>query len=234
LALDAFCEESEYPLDQAAVRERVGLPPVALVDVSPDEELSRYSLLQSRRVALDRVTDKQLLAIADRAARIGHATLSERAIREILARPALASSQAGPKVYMSLAKIALRRLRTDEALEWIARGRQESKSQKQPLEELVIWELEDLMLRVGNPNDPKLAELAATLWNYYRPKLPKLTAMIAGLLNHAQLPGPWNVAESGAPESESFAGAGVGGGGLWTPEAQTSGQPSKLWLPGQE
>jgi hypothetical protein len=31
-----------------------------------------------------------------------------------------------------------------------------------------------------------------------------------------------------------LAAAGVATSGLWTPEAETAGQPSKLWLPGQE
>jgi hypothetical protein len=234
LALDVFCEQSGYSLDQGPVRDRFGLPAVTPLDVAPDDSPVQFSILQLRRVPFDRLTDEQLVAVTNRITRLGHATLSERAIRAVLSRPAVVEKIDVPRLYMSLANLCRRRLHSDEALELITQGKREAKSRKQPLESLVLWELEELMLRARDPHDPLLAETAATLWNYYRPKLPNAAELITGVLNQLDLPGPWNVAGSGGPESESLTAAGVGAGGIWTPEAQAPGQTSKLWLPGQE
>jgi len=91
----------------------------------------------------------------------------------------------------------------------------------------------ELMLRAQHPDDPKITDLANGLWNYYLPKLPEIREIVMGVLNELSIPGPWNAA---APvgATEPLAAAGVGASSLWTPEAQTAGQPSKLWLPGQE
>ena len=97
-----------------------------------------------------------------------------------------------------------------------------------------LGEFEELVLRSRNPSDPQLATLAATLWNYYRPKLPKTEKLIHGILNELELPGPWNAIGAAGHESESLAAVGTPAEGIWTPGAETAGQPSKLWLPGQE
>lgn len=235
LALDVFCEQSGHTLDQAAVRDRLGIPSVTPLEVAPDEDPTHYSILQLRRVPFDRLTDEQLVPVSNRITRIGHSGMSYLVIKAVLARPTLVAKIDVTRLYMSLANLARRQFRSDEALEWLTQGKQEAKARKQPLEALVMWELEELMLRAKNPSDPKLSEVAATLWNYYRPKLPNAAELIVGMLNQLEIPGPWNAAGAAVGEAETLATAGAAaGGGLWTPEGQTPGQPSKLWLPGQE
>lgn len=234
LALDVFCEQSSYTLDQGEVRSRLGLPPVTPLDTAPDDDPTHYSILQLRRVPFDRLTDEQLVAVSNRITRLGHSGLSYQAIKAVLERETLVAKVDVTRLYMSLANLSRRQFRSDEALEWLTKGKQEAKSRKQPLEALVMWELEELMLRAKSPEDPKLAELAATLWNYYRPKLPNAAELIVGVLNQLAIPGPWNAAGAAAGEVESLATAGTTAGGIWTPEAQAPGQTSKLWLPGQE
>jgi hypothetical protein len=96
----------------------------------------------------------------------------------------------------------------------------------------MLFELEELGLRSRNPEDPAIPGLAASLWNYYRPKIPNSTEVIAGILNQFNVPGPWNVPEVAAGEADPLAAA-AAAGGIWTPEAESAGQPSKLWLPGE-
>jgi tetratricopeptide (TPR) repeat protein len=234
LALDVFCEQSGFTLDQNAVRHRLGLPDVPPLDIALDDDPVRFSILQLRRVPFDRLTDEQLVPIVNRITRLGHSGMSYRAIGAVLSRPSITEKTDVPQLYMSLASLARRQFRSDEALALIAKGKQEAKARKKPLEALVMWELEELMLRARNPDDPQLAELATTLWNYYRPKLPNAAELIVGILNQLELPGPWNAVEGAAAEREPLAAAGVPAGGIWTPAAETASQPSKLWLPGQE
>jgi len=67
-----------------------------------------------------------------------------------------------------------------------------------------------------------------------RSKIPEIRETVIGVLNELAIPGPWNGSMTPRDTVESLAGAGVGASGLWTPEAETGSQPSKLWLPGQE
>lgn len=233
LALDVYCEVSGYLLDQAEVLSRLGLPPAALLDVAPDGDVTKLSTLQLRRVPLDRLTDEQLVRIANRISRIGHLSLTYRAVQAVLSRPELTAKVDVSQLYMTLAKISRHKFRSEETLEWIAKGREAAKAGRKPLESLVMWELDELLLRSGDPDDPRVPELADTLWNYYRPKLPEAADFIVGVLNRLELPGPWNAGATGAGEPEPLAVA-AAGGGLWTPETQTpAGQPGSLWLPGQ-
>ena len=114
-------------------------------------------------------------------------------------------------------------------------GKQECKNRKLPLDALALWEVHELTLRSHRPDDPQNCATGRHLWNYYLPKIPEIRDVLSSVLNELSLPGPWNA--PGAAVStidQPLAAAAVGSTGLWTPEAQTAGQPSKLWLPGQE
>ncbi len=97
-----------------------------------------------------------------------------------------------------------------------------------------MWDIHELMVRSQRDDDPQVVQLANTLWNYFVPKLPEVREMVVGILNELAIPGPWNGTPQRMGATETLAGAGVGASGLWTPEAEATGQPSKLWLPGQE
>lgn len=232
VSFDAFCEKNNLSLDEDAVRTRLGLPAVMKTALGrgPDAELP--TLLRLRHTAVNELMDSQLVRCGEAVTQIGHSTLSATVVAEMLSRPSLADKIDVPGLCMFLSRVYTRRLDHEAALSWIVRGKQESRNRKQPLDAIAIWEIHELMLRAQRPDDPQIAQLANTLWNYYVPKLPEIREVVAGILNELPLAGPWN---AGAPvaAAESLAGAAVGSG-LWTPEAQTAGQPSKLWLPGQE
>lgn len=232
VAFDIFCDRAGYPLDQDAVRSRLGLPAIQALVLAEEVDVTQCSILQLRRVALPQLSDDQLMRISNRISRLGHRDLSYRAYVEVLSRSSLAGKIETPRLYMALANLSRQRLNRDEALSWIEKGKQEARARQYPLEQMVTWELEELLLRNEEPEDPHVAELANRLWNYYAPKLPEFREVISGLLTEIGLPGPWQGAGISAAGDSLAAGA-VTSGGLWTPEAQTAGQPSKLWLPGQ-
>jgi hypothetical protein len=232
VVLDIFCDRAGYPLDQDAVRSRLGLPEVQLIVPGEERDVSHFSILQIRRIAFGQLSDDQLMKITNRVARIGHRDLLYRAYNELLSRPALAEKVETPRIHMALANLSRQRLNREEALAWLAKGKQEARARQYPFEQLVTWELEELMLRDEEPGDPQIAELANRLWTYYVPKLPEFRDVIITLLSEISLPGPWQGAAVTGPQGEQLAAGAASSGGLWTPEAQTAGQPSKLWLPG--
>jgi len=232
--LDVFCEKNGIVFDEAAVRRRLELPLVAESPVPAGTFRRMFSILRLRHVALSQLTDDELALAADHAMRIGHSTLCCRILTAALDRPGLQDKLDTPRLCMYLSRVYARRLDIDAALTWAARGKEACKTRKQPLPDQAIWEIHELMIRANRPDDPQIAQLAATLWNYYVPKIPEIRETVVGVLNELSIPGPWNGSTTPLDTVESLAGAGVGASGLWTPEAETGSQPSKLWLPGQE
>jgi hypothetical protein len=232
--LDAFCEKNGLSIDEGAVRSRLGLAAISATPLRQDEIGGVPTLLRLRHTALGQLPDETLMRCADSVMQIGHSGLSSAVISELLSRSALQEKIDVPRLCMYLSRVCARRLDFETALAWIVRGKQESKNRKLPLDELALWEVHELMLRTQRPGDPEIAQLANTLWNYYLPKLPEIRDVVTGVLNELSLPGPWNAPSSPIMAAEPLAGAGVGSAGLWTPETQTAGEPSKLWLPGQE
>jgi hypothetical protein len=233
LALDVHCEQHGSTLDLAPLRARLGLPPQAMMELNANDEVGELSALELRRLPIDRLSDVQLTIAANRLSRLGHSGMTAIAVEALLSRPAILEKSDIPSMYRLLFQLALRRFDVEASLKWLSLGKQVARSEKRPLEELLSWEIEELALRTRNAEDPGIPELAATLWNYYRPKLPDGDRIIAGILNELRIPGPWSagsLVDSGMPLAEPVGAP----GGLWTPDAQPAGGPSKIWLPGQQ
>jgi hypothetical protein len=230
---DVFCEKNGIALDQAAVRSRLGLPAAVATQAAEGAIGPSMSLLGLRHRALSELSDQELAMAANHVMRLGHSTLCCTVVAQALDRPGLEDKLDVPKLCMFLLRIYAQRQDFDAALHWISRGKEASKARKQPLTEQALWEVQELMIRSQRPDDSQLNQIANTLWNYFIPKLPEVREMIVGVLNQLSIPGPWNSTPQ-LGETEPLATAGVAGSGLWTPDAETAGQPSKLWLPGHE
>jgi hypothetical protein len=156
-------------------------------------------------------------------------------IEAVLSRPSITEKIETSRLYMTLANLCRRSLRIDQALDFIDRGKQSARERKLPLDGMLAWEFEELLMRTTrDPNDPKITEIASSLWNYYRPKLPNAAGFITMMLNQLPFSGPWNSDGPMLAGSESMPDAGsTTPGGIWTPEAPAAASGSKLWLPGQ-
>lgn len=232
--LDIFCEKNGIALDQAAVRDRLGLPAVVSTPAAEGAIGPSMSLLGLRHRALSELSDPELAMAANHVMRLGHSVLCCTVVAEALGRPELLDKLDVPKLCMFLSRIYAQRQEFDAALQWITRGKEACKARKLPLTDQALWEVHELMIRSQRPDDPQLNQIANTLWNYFIPKLPEVREMVVGVLNELAIPGPWNGSSQLAGAIEPLAAAGVGSSALWTPEAESAGQPSKLWLPGQE
>lgn len=235
--LDVFCEKNGIPVDQAAVRSRMGLPAVVLTELdSPPAPGfgSALTLLSLRHCSIKKLSDQNLALAAEHTMVLGHGTLCCAVLTEALDRPSLEGKFDVPRTCMFVSRIYARRLDVEAALSWVVRGKEAAIARKLPLNDVALWEIHELMIRSQHESDPRVAEIAAKLWNYYVPKLPEIREMIVGVLNELSVPGPWNSPVQPIGATQPLAAAAVGSSGLWTPEGETAGQPSKLWLPGQE
>jgi tetratricopeptide (TPR) repeat protein len=239
LEFEVFCEANAVAVDQAAVRDRLGLPAVTYTEIqsAPDSERSfNPTLLAIRHYDVSNLEDGRIYQSAELALRLGHLPLMCKFMNEALGRPALAEKIDVAQISMIISRNLAKRLDFENAMIWVERGRAAALAAKKPLTEIAMWEIHELMLRSHNPEDPRIAEISDKLWNYYLPKLPEARDVIIGVLNELELDGPWS-----SPIQQSFnvdeplAEAAVAApSGWWTPKGETAAQPSKLWLPGQE
>lgn len=235
--LDVFCEKNGMAFDQAAVRNRLGLPPAVFSDLESRPAFGggpALSLLALRHGSLQKLSDQHLAVAAEHAMLIGHGTLCCAILTEALDRSSLQGKFDVPRTCMVVSRIYARRLEVESALIWAVRGKEAAIAKKLPLNEIALWEIHEMMIRAQAADESRVAEIAARLWNYYMPKLPEIRDLIVGVLNELSIPGPWNSPVQPIGANMPLAAAAVGESGLWTPEAETAGQPSKLWLPGQE
>ncbi len=231
---EIFCEKNSLPLDEGAMRKRLGLPAISATPPAQKGEFDFPTLLQLRHTIMAQVPDEQLPIMAETVMQIGHSARTCAVVGELLSRPSLQDKTDVPRWCMLLSRVYMQRFDFDTALRLIVRGKQEVKNRKQPLDALALWEIHELLLRSQRPDDPQTSQLASLLWNFYVPKLPEIRNVVLGVLNKTSLPGPWNAGAVSEAAGEPLAVAGVGSSALWTPESQPSEQPSKLWLPGQE
>lgn len=235
LVFAAFCEGRGFAVDEELLRSRLGLPPLARLDVSDDANLWDYSVLQMRRMPLHELTDSQLVFVVNRSTLLHYGALAYQALTASCSRPAVTEKSDPRNIYLHLARLCRQRFSHEEALVWLAKGKQEARARHTPLEQMLVWDLQELFVRSDEPGDPQFAALAAHLWNYYGAKLPGVRQPLAGILGQYGLPGPWNNPTEAARPVEQLAAAGAtSAGGIWTPGAPAEEGASKLWLPGQE
>lgn len=227
LVLDAFCDRLDYVLETDVLRARLNLPPMAPLEVAEDDDLVRLSILELCRVPLHLLTQSQFMQAASNILVLEHAGLTYHTLTEAVARPGVLETTRPGALYLRLSQLCHHRNKREEALAWISKGRQVIQQEEHGLRDLCLWDLEELALRVEDLSDPLLPATAHRMWQAYSLKLPEFRPILTGLLQISKLPGPWNQAAASAEPSRVAE-------GIWTPDAQPVGGPSKLWLPGQD
>ncbi|MCH7990717.1 MAG: hypothetical protein IID46_16375 [Planctomycetes bacterium] len=170
---------------------------------------------------------------------IHHSDYLYKVLTEILKRPGCVEKIDCDRAYLTLADLCRERSLNEEALHWIAKGRELAESGENEFENVLQWKLREMIFRLDAPDvsdDSELSSLLKHLWDYYGPKVPQLRTYLATLVYTYGLKAPWEDGRSivtpqtasGTPAQE----------GIWTPNAQSDPAPEegkkKLWLPGQD
>ena len=226
--LEIYCEQGDFPLDVDGLRSRLGLPPVAPLVVSSTEEAARLSILETRRVSVDQLEPTALMYLAVRSMPLNSA-LCYRLFSALVERPGFLNPEENASIHLNLSRIAYELDWTQDALDWIRRGREISQAEEMPLPYQFLWDMEETRIRSDDTSDPLLPAAAHNLWQKYYMKLPESRPQILQVLIATEVAGPWQQQHLVAVPDTPAASEGV-----WTPQAQTAGASSRLWLPGQD
>ena len=228
---DAYCDEAGYDLDLDQLLQRLKLEPLPAFEVEADSPVSNLSVMQTERLAIEKLTDAQLMSVANRTLLIHHDRFVLRVLPLALDRPNCVKQLDLDRCYMTLADLSRQHGRRDQALEWVAQGRTRLSELSPSFETQARWDFRELVLRLEDPTDPLLQPLLQKFATYYGPKLPQLRAQLEGILAQLEIASPWSAGGLVLP------GAASSGAGVWQPgspvAAGAESGGGKLWLPGQ-
>ncbi|MBS0265423.1 MAG: hypothetical protein JSS02_26040, partial [Planctomycetes bacterium] len=219
-------------VDGAVLRARFGIPAVEL-KVPTESEIRALSVLQLRHVDYTKLPDEDLFTETEHARILQVGRIYAPLLEEGVKRPGLQDRMQLIAVATALSRLYVSEMNYEASIHWTLKGKQAAIEKHDSVQNMLLWELQELGLRKHFPDDSEVPALAAKLWNYYLPKLPEARSIIEFVLKDVTAPGPWN---SAVPELVTGTAADASSGsGLWTPEsAAAASGSSKLWLPGSE
>ncbi|MBQ17504.1 MAG: hypothetical protein CMJ65_10300 [Planctomycetaceae bacterium] len=226
--LETHCEQNQLSIDVAAVRQALQLPESATIVVESDDQLATMSLLQLLRTVPADLDDELLAALLNRVLLVRHSRLLFDVLHEFIGRDEFGQGEDFHRAVVALAELSQQRHDREAALEWLARGRDAVAGLENEFERSLQYEMQELMLRIETPDDPKLRDLMGRLWNVYGNKIPQLREQLQMMAETYAIVPPWD-----------DEGGNVSASGLWTPGETTTatdgeGEEKKLWIPGQD
>jgi tetratricopeptide (TPR) repeat protein len=224
--LDVFCAARSYILPVNELRSRFGLPPVAPLAVGAELNLNTLSFMQLKRLDLQALGSEQLQQVVQRAMLMRHPGVVRDVLTHAIESGVLESQKIDPQqAYSTLADIHRDALQPEQALEWIARGREAAQqATEHRFERTLQWRMREMTVRVDDPEDPATSELLRDMWQTYGSKLPWMRDQLNDLVGMLQIDPPWG----GVVVSSSVA----EDAGNWSPAESSAGGEKKLWLPG--
>lgn len=232
LVLDTYVVQRGGVLDEARMRERFGLPPIApLAPVQDKGSFVNWSAMEARRGDVSALTDENLMRLLMGLMGLSVTRVEVPLLREQIARIRKTGQSCPSTIYNRYAKALQAHGRRDEALATLEQARSECKG----FRDQVDIDLFEIGMRASDPADPQLELIAYRVWHQYVPKLPREREYLEALLCEFLPKGPWaGGLDLSGTVSIPEAGA-VSAGGIWTPESTGTpegGGGGKLWVPG--
>ena len=242
---------SRSPVDVAALRASLGIPPEPEVDPTtvdpPTLPLARFAY-----VPADRLDDEKLLAFARIARENSLVGPLEKADRALAARPALieGGKVSALAVFSELALALAGRHQFEEAFRWVEQGRRVEPASDRP-RTAPAWDLLEVRIRARyEAPETWVPELAVVLERYRDNPAASQTLMLSllemGMLR--MVPNPDNpqelmidprplqmiLSEFGPRVTTASGELGISAakGGIWTPDSGDSTSSGGIWTPG--
>jgi len=225
--LDAYCDRSRFTLPLAELLQDLGIDPPDVVHFDGESSLTA---LQLKRVAFQELDDEKLGLLLQRAVLIRHAGFLYDVLREVFDRPGCLQRFDEEQLVVAMADLCAEQRRRDECLQWIARGREIAKTGENAFQRTLEWVIQELTVRLEEPDDPEIMPLLRHIGDYYLPKLPELRDEIEAMAELCGVTPPW------FGDDKPATAVGAAQGSLWTPDRHTpepAAAAKRLWLPGE-
>jgi tetratricopeptide (TPR) repeat protein len=228
--LDSMMQMREKSLGVKQLCERMGVTPLAPLDVTSDMPVGALSIMQLHRLPPDKLTDEQLVTVVNRSMLVRRDETLYHVLKEAVNRPGCAGQFDLDRILRTLSELCASEGRRDEAFSWLEQGRNLSIPEgKSAFQHGWAWDMAEFGTRLEDPSDPGLKALLNRFTTYYAPKVPQIRPHIEQTLRAFGVPSPWESIEIITADSSASI------SGVWNPQAPepVSTGAGKLWLPGQ-
>ena len=226
--LDAFYDRNNVMLDIDALRKSLDLEAPSPV-VPGANNVTGFSTMSLQRIKFGDLSDEQLVDIARRVLLVRHTRTAYAALTEVAGRQACVDRIGSERVFSTLVGICREQNRRDEALKWLAAGRDAAEAADEAFRNILEWDVRELNLRMDDPTDSKIPGLWKKFEEQYFPKLPEIRESMAMFMVEKGL---------GHLVSEVATVAAGGSETVWTPDSDSGDADGaggkKLWIPGQD
>ncbi len=226
--LDAFYDRNNVMLDIDALRKSLDLEAPSPV-VPGANNVTGFSTMSLQRIKFGDLSDEQLVDIARRVLLVRHTRTAYAALTEVAGRQACVDRIGSERVFSTLVGICREQNRRDEALKWLAAGRDAAEAADEAFRNILEWDVRELNLRMDDPTDSKIPGLWKKFEEQYFPKLPEIRESMAMFMVEKGL---------GHLVSEVATVAAGGSETVWTPDSDSGDADGaggkKLWVPGQD
>ncbi len=232
--LASVTETVNYSLDVDDLRQHLGLPAVQPMACNSTDELKKSSIQDCLRLAFNEIPPEVVREAFPMLASTRAIHPLRRLLTAIYDRNISIPDFDTPAVCRMACSLAIRVLDLPAAQTWCERGRTANQRTGADLMARAEWDLNELEIAALSNNEEKVVEILRRCARDYFLKLPQVKQQIQQLLKLERLDSPRIQAIMTGTDLQAV-GAGVGDGGLWTPEsAAASGSGGKLWVPGQD
>jgi hypothetical protein len=227
LVLQYYTDSLRCSFDFNELRSKLGLPVLEPIDPPPGN-INQVPLIRLARVAIDKLSDDDLVQAFQRSVGYNHRTAVVKFGKEIIDRPTFANRRERVLAYITLARMEDD---LDRALQYIEAGR---KVADEPGQSDAIWDLEELSLRLARQEIPEAFQLIRHIESTHMNE-PNVSTVITQILIEAGLLRP-DGTPTIPPGSQQAAMAAAGAaeaepGKLWTPDSESASGGGKLWVP---
>lgn len=224
--LDAACARRSTILAVDELRATYQLPERQLIAADDSLNVSMLSFLQSTRIDLSALNPHQLEQTAQRVLLMRHPAAAHAVLSHAVSQQAEQNPNQQQIYYLVLSQICDDAFRTDESLQWIARGQAELPDGAERFERLARWKMRELTTRSNAEPGPELNALLVELWQTFAPKLPGLREMLSQTVASLGIDPPWETAIVTAADMSAAT--------IGSPVTSPDAGEKKLWLPGDQ
>lgn len=227
LTLDVICNRMGYDPDLSEIRRRLGVAAPGAMEIEESQSITSLPLLQFGRVHEGDLTDEQVIEFTNRITLVRHLRLLERAVEELVKRPAALEKFTPMRGHLLRATVAREKNDMHMASECFEAARNSIADDPDAFRTRLELDIRELSCRLDNPNDEQLPGLLEGIRDRYFVKIPEIEDVIREELENS---GCVHLLDELAPVATSSK------DGLWTPEGGGSSEPEsgsgKLWMPG--
>lgn len=234
MLIESWFESRANDFDMNRLRERLGLPKPEPIDPEP-VDVDGLPVVRWSRLMVDKLSDDKLSQLFRIASSYNAVPVVRHLGQAIIERPSLEGKEERLRAYLTLARI---HGTSDQALDYISRGRREAEAAGLSS---ATWDLQELTLRFGRLEGEEVSRLLQHIETQHGREPGVREALVRFLVQIGAIRPDGTPAAPLPPQARPESRGGMPAepataepGKIWTPESQRPAGEKRIWMPGMD